>query len=85
MRFTKEDTDMKHVTKLGGQAYTSEQIKIITEKQTEKYNLSTQICCESGVRIHEIFTLRSVNKQPPTLTQQAKTNGTVYSCIGKNG
>lgn len=78
-------------TKLGGRSYSSEQVKMITERQTDKYNLSTQICYESGTRAHEIFTLRPSTQQPadprPTHNQkwQGRNNLVTYTTTGKGG
>ena len=78
-------------TKLSGRAYAPEQIKIISERQTDKYNLSTQICYEAGTRAHEIFTLRPTNVQPadprPTSENkwQGRNNSVSYTTTGKGG
>ena len=78
-------------TKLSGRAYKSYQVPMITERQTDKYNLSTQICYESGARAHEIFTLRPINEQLPDdrpaseKKWQGRESGIAYTTTGKGG
>ena len=78
-------------TKLSGRAYKNYQVQMITERQTDKYNLSTQICYESGTRAHEIFTLRPTNEQPPDSRPTSdhkwlgRENTVSYTTTGKGG
>jgi integrase len=53
-------------TILESRGYTPEQVQRITEHQSEKHALSTQICHESGVRVHELFTLRPSGQVAPS-------------------
>jgi len=78
-------------TKLTGRGYKSNQVGLIIERQTDKYNLSTRICYESGSRAHEIFTLRPINEQPPDdrpasdKKWQGRESGIAYTITGKGG
>lgn len=53
-------------TILESRGYTPEQVQRITEHQSEKHALSTQICHEAGVRVHELFTLRPSGEVAPS-------------------
>lgn len=47
-------------------SYTPEQVQRITEHQTERHALSTQICHQAGLRAHELFTLRPAGEVAPS-------------------
>ncbi len=47
-------------------AYTPEQVHRITEHQTDRHALSTQICHEAGLRAHELYTLRPSGEVSPS-------------------
>lgn len=53
-------------TILESRGYTPEQVQRITEHQSEKHALSTQICHEAGLRVHELFTLRPSGEVAPS-------------------
>jgi integrase len=53
-------------TILESRGYTPEQVQRITEHQSEKHALSTQICHEAGLRVHELFTLRPSGQVAPS-------------------
>lgn len=47
-------------------SYTPEQVQRITEHQTERHALATEICHQSGLRAHELYTLRSSGEVQPS-------------------
>ena len=53
-------------TQLKSRSYTQEQVALITEHQTEKYAFVTQLCYESGLRAHELYTLRPISEVQPS-------------------
>lgn len=53
-------------TILNSRSYTPEQVQRITEHQTDRHALSTQICHEAGLRAHELFTLRPSGEMTPS-------------------
>lgn len=53
-------------TLLKSRGYTPKQVELITEHQTEKYVFVTQLCYESGLRVHELYTLRPTSEIKPS-------------------
>lgn len=47
-------------------SYTSEQVQRITEHQTERHAVSTEICHKAGLRAHELYTLRPAGEVQPS-------------------
>ncbi len=47
-------------------SYTPEQVHAITQHQSDSHAFSTQLCHESGLRAHEILTLRPSGEMPPS-------------------
>lgn len=47
-------------------SYTPEQVQRITEHQTERHALATEICHQAGLRAHELYTLRSSGEVQPS-------------------
>lgn len=47
-------------------SYTPEQVQRITEHQTERHALSTEICHQAGLRAHELYTLRPSGEIQPS-------------------
>jgi len=76
---------------LVSRAYAKEQISEISKCQTERNALATELSYSSGLRAHEMFTLRPISEQPVTtkaVTSQHKflgREGKIYSCVGKSG
>lgn len=54
-----------HEQILNSRAYTSEQVKMVAERQTEKNSLSTEIAHAAGLRAHELLTLERAENRPP--------------------
>lgn len=73
-------------------AYTGEQVEEIAAHQQPKNALSTRLAADSGLRAHEILTLRRVEEQPPSRHQAwrsnrfaGRVNAARYSVVGKGG
>lgn len=47
-------------------SYTPEQVQRITEHQTKRHALSTEICHQAGLRAHELYTLRPSGEIQPS-------------------
>lgn len=73
-------------------SYTPEQVKAITEHQTERHALSTEICHQAGLRAHELYTLRPSGEVAPSprdihpdkFSHQPSSTQT-YTVTGKGG
>jgi site-specific recombinase XerD len=82
-------SELQHALK--SRAYTPEQIKLINQAQTDKYQLSTQLAYAAGLRAHELLTLQKVSHRIASAhrtwsTQRfAGREGQVYTVIGKGG
>jgi integrase len=76
---------------LVSRAYTSSQVLLIQQAQTSKYQLATQIALDTGLRAHELLTLRPANEQPASKHRTWSTqrflgkSGHRYSVVGKGG
>ncbi|MGP8296285.1 hypothetical protein ACT3XD_19260 [Halomonas sp. AOP7-B1-5] len=75
---------------LESRAYTPAQISAITERQTDKNALATQIAHAAGLRAHEILTLRRADERPadtrPARDEKfAVRQGERYTVVGKGG
>ncbi|MGP5714075.1 hypothetical protein ACTXPD_19015, partial [Vreelandella alkaliphila] len=75
---------------LGSRAYTPAQISAISDRQTDKNALATQIAHAAGLRAHEILTLRRADERPadvrPTRDEKfAVRQGERYTVVGKGG
>lgn len=79
-------------TELTSRSYTPEQVNAIQAHQTASHALSSQICMESGIRAHELLTLRPTGDVKPSdrdihkdkfthLPHESKT----YTVEGKGG
>jgi integrase len=72
-------------------AYTIEQIKVISQSQTEKNRLATQIAHVAGLRAHELFTLQPKHKRFASTHRQWSRQrfigrtGEIYTVTGKGG
>ena len=84
-------------TKLESRAYTPEQVAAISQHQNERNALATQIAYASGLRAHELFTLRPVNERQADIrhysdgsvkaldTKFQGRQGEIYTVVGKGG
>ena len=71
-------------------AYTPAQAHAISEHQTGKYNLSTQIAYAAGLRAHELLTIakvseRKADKRPALDSKWLGREGCIYTVKGKGG
>lgn len=73
-------------------SYTPEQVQRITEHQTDRHAISTEICHKAGLRVHELYTLRpSGEVQPsprevhPKKFSNMPEKTKCYTVIGKGG
>jgi integrase len=80
----------EHQQVLEARAYTSEQVKMIAERQTEKHALATEIAHAAGLRAHELITLAPASERPaderPALESKFEgREGVLYTVEGKGG
>jgi len=71
-------------------AYTPAQAHAISEHQTRKYNLSTQIAYAAGLRAHELLTIarvseRKADSRPALGSKWLGREGSIYTVKGKGG
>jgi integrase len=82
-------SELQHALK--SRAYTTEQIELISQAQTNKYQLSTALAYAAGLRAHELLTLRKVSERTASThrtwsTQRfAGRKGQIYTVVGKGG
>ena len=77
-------------TILASRAYTAEQVAEIVKHQQPQNALATEIAYASGLRAHELLTLRPASEQPmdnrPALLEKfVGMEGVRYSVVGKGG
>ena len=75
---------------LTARAYTSEQVDLVSDRQTEPHSLATQLAHAAGLRAHELLTLEKFEDQPvddrPALESKFDgREGVAYSVTGKGG
>ena len=75
---------------LKGRAYTTDQAKYIADHQKGGNQLATQIAHSSGLRAHELLTLRTVDERaadprPSLDTKWQGREGQLYTVTGKGG
>jgi integrase len=80
----------EHQQVLEARAYTSEQVSMVAERQTEKHSLATEIAHAAGLRAHELITLAPATERPadirPALESKFKgREGVLYTVEGKGG
>jgi site-specific recombinase XerD len=80
----------EHQQVLEARAYTSEQVSMIAERQTEKHALATEIAHAAGLRAHELITLAPASERPaderPALESKFEgREGVLYTVEGKGG
>ncbi|WP_289097658.1 site-specific integrase [uncultured Pseudoalteromonas sp.] len=71
-------------------AYTTDQARAISHRQTAKHQLATQIAYAAGLRAHELLTLakaseRSADKRPALDSKWHGRSGELYTVQGKGG
>jgi integrase len=78
-------------TRLTCRSYTSEQVSLVAAAQTERNGLATEIAYCSGLRAHELLTLRRVDERCPSIHREwnadrfAGRDGERYTVHGKGG
>lgn len=80
----------EHQQVLEARAYTSQQVEMIAERQTEKHALATEIAHAAGLRAHELITLAPATERPaderPALESKFEgREGVLYTVVGKGG
>lgn len=83
---------------LSSRSYTPEQVKLISESQTLKNSLATEIAYSAGLRAHELLTISRASEKPSDervsknpdhkVAQDAKfkgREGVIYTVTGKGG
>ncbi|TMP41292.1 integrase [Pseudoalteromonas citrea] len=71
-------------------AYTSNQAEAISNRQTAKHQLATQIAYAAGLRAHELLTLAKASERSPDKRHALKSkwqgrSGELYTVQGKGG
>ena len=78
-------------TRLSTRSYTVAQVERIASAQSEKNSLATQIAHDSGLRAHELLTLRPAAERPASSHRQwskerfTGRTGQLYTVQGKGG
>jgi len=80
----------EHTQSLQSRAYTSEQVGVLVAKQKPTNALATQIAYRSGLRAHELYTLKPLSERKPDIRPHAETkfsgrDGVIYTVQGKGG
>lgn len=75
---------------LSSRMYTPEQVNIVSSHQSDKHALATQIAYASGLRAHELLTLRPASERPMDIRPQTDfkfqhREGERYTVQGKGG
>lgn len=70
--------------------YTNQQVYLIKSHQREKQSFATELAYSAGLRAHELFTIRTLEEQPPDKRPMLKTKflgrkGILYTVKGKGG
>jgi len=81
-------SELKEV--MQSRAYTTEQVREIAAHQTPHNALATEIAHSTGLRAHELFTIRPISERPadPRPSHEAKfqgREGVSYTVVGKGG
>lgn len=80
----------EHQQVLEARAYTSQQVEMIADRQTEKHALATEIAHAAGLRAHELITLapateRAADIRPALESKFEGREGILYTVEGKGG
>lgn len=75
-----------------GRAYTPEQVRMVSEAQTERNSLATEIAHDAGLRTHELLTLAPADERPADDHREwspdrfdGRENVAIYTVEGKGG
>lgn len=71
-------------------AYTSDQIHLISNSQSDRHSLSTEIAHSAGLRAHELITIQPIQDAPPDKRPALESkfdgrDGERYTVTGKGG
>lgn len=92
-----EVTKSKQETKLGHRAYTDAQVDLVRKAQTARNAFSTELAAATGVRAHELYTIRRLEERPADVryykdgsvkslpSKFQGREGVPYSVVGKGG
>ena len=80
----------EHEQALSSRAYTTEQMRLVSESQTERNALSTQIAYAAGLRAHELHTLSPASEKQASERAALDSKfqgreGVIYTVTGKGG
>lgn len=80
----------EHEQALSSRAYTTEQMKLVAESQTDKNALSTKIAYTAGLRAHELHTLSPASEKQADDRDKLDSKfqgreGVIYTVTGKGG
>jgi integrase len=80
----------EHQQVLESRAYSSEQVNMVAERQTEKHALATEIAHSAGLRAHELITLAPSTERPADIRPALESKfegreGVLYTVEGKGG
>lgn len=80
----------EHQQILESRAYSTEQVGMIAEHQTDKHSLATEIAHAAGLRAHELLTLAPASERPADLRPALESKfegreGVLYTVAGKGG
>jgi len=80
----------EHQQVLEARAYTSEQVSMVAERQTEKHALASEIAHAAGLRAHELITLAPATERPADIRPSLESKfegreGVLYTVEGKGG
>ncbi len=83
-------TKSDHEQALTGRAYTTEQVAMVANAQTDKHSLSTEIAYAAGLRASELHNLlpvaeRGADERPALESKFEGRDGERYTVIGKGG
>lgn len=86
-----ERIESEKETALTSRAYTQEQISLVAEAQTKSHSLATELAAASGLRAHELLTLRPASERPADTHREYRGDrfngreGQLYTVDGKGG
>ena len=83
-------TKSEYEQALSSRAYTTEQVKLVSDSQRDRNSLSTQIAYAAGLRAHELYTLSPVSEKQADERDALNSKfqgreGVIYTVTGKGG
>lgn len=71
-------------------AYTSNQAEAVSQRQSSKHSLATQVAYAAGLRAHELLTLARCDERQPDKRKALNSkwegrSGSLYTVVGKGG